>query len=390
MSGPLSGMKVIELGGIGPAPFAAMALSDAGADVIRIDREVDPAQQSDPVQMGRNLNVMNRGRRSIVVDLKRPDAAEFILTLVERADAVIEGFRPGVTERLGIGPEACAERNPRLVYGRVTGWGRVGPYAMAAGHDIDYIAMSGTLGAIGPAGGPPEPPLNLLGDFGGGGLLLAYGMTCALLEVARSGRGQTVDTAMVDGAAYLATYIHGMRAKGLWGDERGSNIYDGGAPFYNIYETSDARYVAVGAVEPQFFRELLELLGLLDRFEVGAPFPGDARRWADLHEALTEKFLTRTRDEWESLLAGTNACVSPVLSMDEAPKHEHLREWGTFVEYDGIIQPAPAPRFSRTPGAISRPAPLPGQGGLGALKDWGLEADQIEDLVASQVIGATE
>jgi alpha-methylacyl-CoA racemase len=387
MSGPLSGIKILELGGIGPGPFAAMALADAGADVIRIDREVDPNQPSDPVLMSRNMNVMNRGRRSITVDLKRPDAAEFILTLVDRADAIIEGFRPGVTERLGIGPDVCAERNPRLVYGRVTGWGRVGPYSMSAGHDIDYIALSGTLGAIGPAYGPPEPPLNLLGDFGGGGLLLAYGMTCALLEVARSGRGQTVDASMVDGAAYLATYIHGMRALGLWSDERGSNIHDGGAPFYDIYETSDHRYVAVGALEPQFFKELLELLGLSN---LGVSVLGDRSRWAALRDSLTEKFMSRTRDEWESVFAGTNACVAPVLSLGEAPKHEHLLECGTFVEYDGVIQPAPAPRFSRTPGAISRPAPLPGQGGLAALRDWGLEETQIHNLVANHVVGAKQ
>jgi alpha-methylacyl-CoA racemase len=385
VSGPLSGIKIIELAGIGPGPFAAMALADAGADVIRIDREVDPNQPSDPVLVARNMNVMNRGRRSIRVDLKRPGAAEFIMSLVERSDGLIEGFRPGVTERLGIGPEACAERNPRLVYGRVTGWGRTGPYSMAAGHDIDYIALSGTLGAIGPVDRPPEPPLNLLGDFGGGGLLLAYGMTCALLEVAKSGRGQTVDAAMIDGTAYLTTYIYGMRALGIWSDERGSNIHDGGAPFYDIYETSDHQFVAVGAIEPQFFQELLEIL---EMSELGVPIAGDRSRWPVLRDALIKKFKSRTRDEWESLFAGTNACVAPVLSLGEAPKHEHLREWGTFVEYDGVIQPAPAPRFSRTPGAISRPAPLPGQGGRAALADWGFDETEIESLVSDHVIGA--
>jgi len=387
MSGPLSGVRVIELAGIGPGPFAAMALADAGADIIRIDRVVNPNQSSDPVLMSRNMNVMNRGRRSITVDLKRDGAAEFILSLVERADGIIEGFRPGVAERLGIGPEVCAQRNSRLVYGRVTGWGRTGPYSMAAGHDIDYIALSGTLGAIGPADGPPEPPLNLLGDFGGGGLLLAFGMTCALLEATKSGRGQVVDTSMVDGAAYLATYIYGMRALGLWSDERGGNTLDGGAPFYDIYETSDHQYVAVGAIEPQFFGELLELLELSD---LGVPAPGDRSQWTVLHEALTEKFRTQTRDDWESLFAGTDACVTPVLSMGEAPKHEHLREWGTFVEHDGVIQPAPAPRFSRTPGAIKRAAHLPGQGGQAALRDWGLKETEIDKLVSNQVIGVRE
>jgi len=381
MSGPLTGVRIVELAGIGPAPFAAMALSDAGADIIRVDRPIETDGQTtlnDPVTAGRARNILNRGRRSVAADLSRPDGADFILKLVERADGFIEGFRPGVTERLGIGPEVCAERNPRLVYGRVTGWGREGPYALAAGHDIDYIALSGTLGTIGSADGPPVPPLNLLGDFGGGGLLLAYGMTCALLDVSRSGKGQVVDVAMVDGAAYLATYIHGLRALGLWSDERGTNILDGGAPFYQIYTTSDGRYLAIGAIEDRFFAELLDRIGLTD---LRVPAPGDRREWSDIHESLARQFGSRTRDEWERLLAGTDACVAPVLSMGEAPQHPHLRQRGTFVEVDGVVQPAPTPRFSRTPSSIQRPAPRPGQGGVRALQDWGLEDDEIQSLL---------
>jgi alpha-methylacyl-CoA racemase len=362
-----------------------MALADAGADIIRIDRIGRLDADSNPVATGRAKNLMNRGRRSIAIDLKRPESAEFLLRLVTRADGLIEGMRPGVTERLGIGPDECMKRNAQLIYGRVTGWGRHGPYAQAAGHDINYIALSGTLGAIGPIDRPPEPPLNLLGDFGGGGLLLAYGMTCAFLEERHSGLGQVVDVAMVDGAAYLATYIHGMRALGLWNNDRGTNILDGGAPFYQIYATKDGGYLAVGAIEERFFRELLDLVELT---EIGVPNAGDSREWANIHETLTKTFLSRTRDEWEKLFLGTDACVTPVLSMDEAPRHRQLRELATFVEYGGDVQPAPTPRFSRTPSSIDRGAPRAGQDGIPALRDWGLGNDEIHTLLGSGVVQA--
>lgn len=380
MSGPLHGLRIIEMAGIGPAPFAAMALADAGADVIRVDRPVslDADPTDDELLRGRSMNLMNRGRRSVKVDLKRKEATDFVLSLIERSDAIIEGFRPGVMERLGLGPETCLEHNPKLVYGRVTGWGRVGPYSQAAGHDINYIALSGTLDSIGTADGPPVPPMNLLGDFGGGGLLLAYGMTCALIEVAGSGQGQVVDVAMVDGAAYLATYIHGMRALGLWRDERGSNVLDGGAPNYQIYATSDDLFVAVGAIEKKFFAELLSLLGLSEQ-EI--PEPSDREQWNKIHDLLKVTFATRTRDEWEKFFAGTDACVAPVLSMGEASGHEHLRQQGTFIDFQGVVQPSPTPRFSRTPSSIQRAAPQPGQGGLNALRDWGFEDDELRAIV---------
>jgi alpha-methylacyl-CoA racemase len=386
VSGPLEGLKIIELAGIGPGPFAAMALSDAGADVLRIDRpEKSDSQADGPLAASRSKNVMNRGRRSITLDLKNPEAVEFVLQIAEHADGLIEGFRPGVTERLGIGPDDIAARNRRLVYGRVTGWGREGPYALTAGHDINYIALSGTLGAIGPADGKPVPPLNLLGDFGGGGLLLAYGMTCALYEASQSGQGQVVDVAMVDGAAYLATYIYGMRALDVWGDERESNVLDGGAPFYQVYKTSDGKFLAVGSIEEQFFLEMLRLVGLDDEHGL---LPGDRSQWQRLHELLTVRFASRTREQWERVFEGTDACVAPVLSMQEAPDHKHLREWGTFTNYDGTIQPSPTPRFSRTPSSIKRPPPRPGQGGMDALEDWGFERDAIGALVADGVFDA--
>ena len=385
MTGPLNGLKIVELGGIGPAPFATMALADAGADVIRIDRPYDEATQndlSDPLATGRAQNVMNRGRRSLVVDLKQAEAAEAILTLVEHADAIIEGFRPGVAERLGVGPESCAARNPRLIYGRVTGWGRSGPLAHIAGHDINYIALSGTLGAIGPSATPPVPPLNLLGDFTAG-ILLAYGVTCALFEAGKSGRGQIVDVAMVDGAAYLATYIHGLRALGLWNDERESNVLDGGAPFYRIYSTKDGGYLAVGAIEERFFVELLDLVGLgRQQF----PHPGDRAGWSALSDQLTDVFARRTRHEWEEIFAGSNACVAPVLSMGEATTNDHLVEWGTFIKVDGVVQPAPTPRFSRTPSSLHRTAPLPSEGGAEALQDWGLSDYEIKSLLECEAV----
>jgi alpha-methylacyl-CoA racemase len=374
--GPLAGIRVVELAGIGPGPFAAMLLADLGAEVLRVDRPASsrPAWPT----------VLARGRRSVVVDLKHPDGAGLVLDLVAAAAALVEGFRPGVAERLGIGPDACLARNPRLVYGRVTGWGQEGPWRRAAGHDIDYVAVAGALHPIGQAGGPPVPPLNLVGDFGGGGMLLALGVVAALLEAGRSGRGQVVDAAMVDGAALLTTQFHELLAAGLWREERGANLLDGGAPFYGVYETADGRHLAVGALEPQFFAELLRRLGL-DAGEL--PDQLDRDGWPVLRERLAGLFRTRTRDQWCELLAGTDACVAPVLGLGEAPTHPHNRARGTFIEVGGVTQPAPAPRFSRTPpGPPSPPAP-PGAHTDQALADWGVDPGELARLRAAGAIG---
>jgi alpha-methylacyl-CoA racemase len=374
--GPLAGIRVVELAGIGPGPFAAMLLADLGAEVLRVDRPASsrPAWPT----------VLARGRRSVVVDLKHPDGAGVVLDLVASAAALVEGFRPGVAERLGIGPDACLARNPRLVYGRVTGWGQEGPWRLAAGHDIDYVAVAGALHPIGQAGGPPVPPLNLVGDFGGGGMLLALGVVAALLEAGRSGRGQVVDAAMVDGAALLTAQFHELLAAGLWREERGANLLDGGAPFYGVYETADGRHLAVGALEPQFFAELLRRLGL-DAGDL--PDQLDRDGWPVLRERLAGLFRTRTRDQWCELLAGTDACVAPVLGLGEAPAHPHNRARGTFVEVGGVTQPAPAPRFSRTPpGPPSPPAP-PGAHTDQALADWGVDPGELARL---RTVGAIE
>jgi len=327
--------------------------------------------------------VLARGRRSVAVDLKHPDGAGVVLDLVAAADALVEGFRPGVAERLGIGPDACLARNPRLVYGRVTGWGQEGPWRLAAGHDIDYVALAGALHPIGQAGGPPVPPLNLVGDFGGGGMLLALGVVAALLETGRSGAGQVVDAAMVDGAALLTTQFHELLAAGLWREERGANLLDGGAPFYGVYETADGRHLAVGALEPQFYAELLRRLGL----DAG-DLPGQLDRdgWPLLRERLAALFRTRTREEWCELLAGTDACVAPVLGLGEAPAHPHNRARGTFADVGGVVQPAPAPRFSRTPCDPPSPAARPGEHTHQALTDWGVSPDEITRLRAAGAI----
>ena len=373
--GPLAGVRVVEVAGIGPGPFCAMVLADLGADVVRVDR---PGAALGPLPA-----LLLRGRRSVVVDLKHPEGAGVVLDLVASADALLEGFRPGVAERLGIGPDACLARNPRLVYGRVTGWGQQGPWRQAAGHDIDYIALAGALHPIGPAGGPPVPPLNLLGDYGGGGMLLAFGVVAALLEAASSGRGQVVDAAMVDGAALLSTAVHELRALGLWRDERGGNLLDGGAPFYGVYETADGGHLAVGALEPRFFAELLARLGL-DAAEL--PAQGDRDGWPALRERLAATFRTRTRDQWSELLAGTDACVAPVLSRAEAPDHPHNGARGTFVQVGGVTQPGPAPRFSRTPPAPPGPPPAPGQHTGEVLRDWGLDPDRVARLRAAGAV----
>ncbi len=351
-----------------------MMLADMGAEVLRIDR----ADRVSGVPSFPNLDLLNRGRRSVGIDLKNPDGVEALLSLVERADVLIEGFRPGVTERMGIGPDACLERNPRLVYGRMTGWGQDGPYAQAAGHDINYIALAGALEPLGRKGEKPYAPLNLVGDFGGGGMLLAFGIVCALVERQTSGTGQVVDAAMVDGSAVLMTMFHAFRAMGFWNDERGTNILDSGAWFYEVYETRDGKYVAVGAIEPQFCQQLLELTGLSDDPEL--PRQHDRTSWPAMKERLAEVFKTKTRDEWCEIMEGTDACFAPVLSMAEAPEHPHNRHRGTFVEVEGLVQPAPAPRFSRTPGAIQRPPAHPGQHTDEALADWGFDADRIAKL----------
>ncbi|MEZ5135329.1 MAG: CaiB/BaiF CoA-transferase family protein [Acidimicrobiales bacterium] len=375
MAGPLQGIKVLEIAGIGPGPFAAMLLADLGADVLRIDR-ADRVSATTPEWP--NLDVLNRGRRSVGIDLKSEAGVEALLELVEQADVLIEGFRPGVTERLGFGPDVCLARNERLVYGRMTGWGQDGPYAQAAGHDINYIALAGALESIGRAGEPPLPPLNLVGDFGGGGMFLVVGVLGALVERQRSGRGQVVDAAMVDGAAILMTMFHAFRAMGIWADERGTNLLDTGAHFYEVYETADAKFVSVGSIEPQFYAQLVELSGL--GADGDLPHQMDKGQWPALKERLAAIFKTKTRDEWCAVMEHTDVCFAPVLSMVEAPAHPHNVHRQTFVEVDGVTQPAPAPRFSRTPGEIQRPPAHPGQHTDEALADWGMPAERIAAL----------
>lgn len=379
--GPLAGLRVIEIAGQGPGPFAAMMFADMGAEVLRVDR-ADLAAPREEYEWPPDY-VLNRGRRSVAVDLKSPDGPEAVLRLVERADALIEGFRPGVAERLGIGPEVCLARNPRLVYGRVTGWGQDGPLAAAPGHDINYVALSGVLHAIGSRGGPPVPALNLLGDFGGGGMLLAFGVLCGLLEASRSGRGQVVDAAMLDGVALLGTMLFGMRQMGQWAEERGANLLDGGAPFFGVYETADGKWVSVGAMEPKFYSALLRALGL-DEEEL--PPQMDSESWPSVRERIAAIFRTRTREEWRRALDDAGVCFAPVLSPDEAPEHEHVRARGTFAEAHGVRQPAPAPRFSRTPGALGAPPPAPGEHTDEALLDWGFEPAEVARLRESGAI----
>ena len=377
--GPLSGVKIVEIAGIGPGPFAAMLLSDMGADVLRVDR----AQQVGTDFSAPNKEVLNRGRRSIGVDLKQPEGVETVMRLVEQADALIEGFRPGVAERLGIGPDACLARNPKLVFGRMTGWGQDGPYAQAAGHDINYIALAGALAHFGRAGGKPTPPINLVGDFGGGGMFLAFGVVCGILEARTSGTGQVIDAAMVDGSATLMTMMWGLRSIGFWEDALGTNVLDTGAPFYDTYETADGKFVSVGALEPQFYAELLTRTGLGDD---GLPAQMDKAGWPLMRERTTELFKTKTRDEWCEILEHSDACFAPVLPMGEAAEHPHLKERGTIVEEYGVQQPAPAPRFSRTPGAIQGPPAWPGQHTDAALADWGFTADELANLRATGAV----
>jgi len=371
--GPLEGVKVIEIAGIGPGPFAAMLLADMGADVVRVDRTQGVvADFSRP-----NKEVLNRGRRSVAIDLKHADGVETVLRMCEGADALIEGFRPGVAERLGIGPDACLARNPKLVFGRMTGWGQEGPYSQAAGHDINYIALAGALAHFGRADQKPTPPINIVGDFGGGGMFLAFGVVCGILEAGRSGQGQVVDAAMVDGSAILMTMMWGLRALGVWDDERGVNALDTGAPYYDTYETSDGKFVSVGALEPQFYAELIERLGLAGE---DLPQQQDRAGWPVLRDRFTEVFKSKTRDEWCAVLEHSDACFAPVLTMGEAGDHPQLQARSTIVAPDGTPQPAPAPRFSRTPGSIRRPAAWPGQHTDETLADWGFTADELAKL----------
>ena len=365
--GPLSGIRVVEFQGIGPGPFTAMLLSDMGADVIRIDRKGG--------RVPHKTEVTYRGRPAVALDLKKPEAVETALKLIEKADALIEGFRPGVMERLGVGPDVCLKRNPRLVYGRMTGWGQTGPLSQAAGHDINYIALTGALHGIGRAGEKPVPPLNLVGDFGGGALYLAFGIVCGLVEAKKSGKGQVVDAAMTDGAASLMAMFFGMNASGVWQDERGVNLLDSGAYFYDTYETKDGKWIALGSLEPQFYREMLEKTGITD-----PEFAHQMNRhaWPVRREKLATVIRAKTRDEWDAIMLGSDVCYAPVLSLAEAPKHPHNAARKTFVEIDGITQPAPAPRFSRTPPEV--------QGGpqghsTRALEAWGFSAADIAALV---------
>jgi alpha-methylacyl-CoA racemase len=382
MPGPLHGFKLVELGGIGAGPFAGMMLSDMGAERLRVDR-VGWATTQDP---SLSVSPVGRGCRTIGVDLKQPGGADVVLRLVERADALIESFRPGVTERLGLGPDECLKRNQRLVYGRMTGWGQDGPYAHNAGHDINYVALSGTLSMIGRYGEAPIAPLNLVGDHGGGGLLLAYGVVCALLEASLSGSGQVVDAAMVDGSAMLGASIHGLRAAGVW-KERGTNLIDGGAPYYEVYETADGRYISLGAIEPHFYELMIRLTGLADDVDRRGPLAdqNDRKSWPLMKERLTALVKSKTRDEWCALLEGTDACFAPVLELDEAAKHPHNLHRQTFIEIDGVLQARPAPRFSRSHADVPQRRP-PDEDVIAIMSAWGFDADEVTNLRYAGVV----
>lgn len=377
-TGPLAGLRVIELAGAAPAPFGAMLLADLGADVVRVDRAVPGSDGPTPAVTVMADDILGRGRRTIAVDMKSPAAIKLLLGMVEKADVLIEGYRPGVMERLGLGPDVCLERNPALVYARMTGWGQEGPMAQAAGHDINYIALAGVLAVTGTTD-KPMPPANLLGDFGGGGMLLALGVLAALFERSGSGRGQVIDAAMVDGAALLSTFLHGLLRSGDWREERGVNLLDGGCPYYDTYETSDGGWVSVGTVEPKFYAELLDRLGL----DLDPRKQNDTTRWPEVRKVFEETFRSKSRADWDELLGTTDACFAPVLSMTEAADHPHNVARETFVEIGGVRQPAPAPRFSRTPAA--KPS-APGRkrvDGTTPLADWGIDGAVIEAAVGA-------
>jgi alpha-methylacyl-CoA racemase len=384
MAGPLSGYRVIELAGIGPAPFAGMMLADMGADVIRVERA--QAVRS-PMPDTPNFDVLQRGRRNIAVDLKHADGVATLLDLVGTADGLIEGFRPGVMERLGIGPEVCLQRNPKLVFGRMTGWGQTGPYANAAGHDINYISLAGALAHFGRAGEAPVPPLNMVGDFGGGGMLLAFGVVCALLEAQRSGAGQVVDAAMVDGTAILMSMFWGMRSVGFFDETRpGTNLLDTGAHFYDVYRCADDTFISIGSIEPQFYAELLRLTGLDSDPAFAKQM--DKASWPELKQRLADLFATKPRAEWCALMETTDVCFAPVLTMSDAAAHPHNVERGTFIELAGTTQPAPAPRFSRTVAQVTTPPAHPGQHTVEVLRDCGFDDGRIDQLIASRAVVA--
>ena len=368
--GPLTGIKVVEMAGIGPGPFCAMMLSDMGAEVIRVDRLAHKG-------IGHRANVLNRGRRSIAVDLKNPDGVAAVQQLIDGADVVIEGFRPGVMERLGLGPDTCLARNPRIIFGRMTGWGQSGPLAPAAGHDINYISIGGALGAMGYSDRPPAPPLNLVGDFGGGAMYLLAGVLAALVERGNSGQGQVIDAAMTDGTASLLSPFYGMMAMGMWTKERMDNRLDGGAHYYGSYACADGKFISIGSIEPQFYALLLELCEIDDP-EFAKQ--NDKQHWASLRSKLEALFATQTRDHWCALLEGTDVCFAPVLDLQEAPNHPHNVARQSFVEIDGVTQPAPAPRFSRTPTSVQAPAAMAGEHSEEILSDWGFAANEISAL----------
>lgn len=381
MAGPLRGVRILEIAGIGPGPFAAMMLADMGAEVVRVDR----VQAVRDGATGPHWDVMLRGRRNVALDLKHADGVETLLSLVERADAVIEGFRPGVMERLGVGPEVCLARNPKLVFGRMTGWGQEGPYANSAGHDINYIALAGALAHFGRAGEPPTPPLNMVGDFGGGGMLLAYGVVCALLEAQRSGEGQVVDAAMVDGSAVLMSMFWAFKNVGMFDEHaRGTNLLDTGAHFYDVFECADGEWVSIGSIEPQFYTLLLEKTGLSGDSELANQM--DRAQWPQLKRKLAEVFITKTRSQWNEIMEGTDVCYAPVLRMSEAAQHPHNVARNTFIEVAGVTQPAPAPRYSRTATDLPTAPAHAGQHTRTVLADWGVDAARIDTLIASGAI----
>jgi alpha-methylacyl-CoA racemase len=379
--GTLSGYKIVEFAGIGPAPMCAMLLADMGAEVLRIDRAEDAALG---ISLDAKYSLLSRGRKSVAIDLKRPEGVAAALKLIEKADALLEGFRPKVMERLGLGPDECLKRNPRLIYARMTGWGQEGPLAHAAGHDINYIALSGVLASIGRRGEAPVPPLNLVGDFGGGGLYLALGVVAGLLEAQKSGAGQVVDAAMVDGAASLLTAVYGMHASGMWSNNRGDNILDTGAHFYDVYETKDGEFISIGSIEAKFYAELLKLSGLEGQ---EMPRQMDRKAWPDLKEKFAALFKTKTRADWCKIMEGSDICFAPVLSMAEAPSHPHNKLRGTFIEVEGVVQPGPAPRFSRTPSKVQRPPAKPGEHTEEALSEWGFSPAELEKLRSAGAIG---
>lgn len=375
MSGPLSSVKIVEFAGIGPGPFCGMLFADMGADVVRIDRK--------GARGGAKSDISSRGKRSVAFDLKNPEAIEAVLKLLEGADALIEGFRPGVMERLGLGPDVVLKRNPKLVYGRMTGWGQTGPLALAAGHDLNYISITGAVGSMGKEGEKPPIPLNLVGDFGGGALYLAMGVCAALVEAGKSGKGQVIDAAMSDGAASLMTMFYGFKAAGIWSEKRYDNMLDGGAPFYDTYETRDGKYVGIGSIEPQFYALLREKAGLTDpEFD----HQHDKSKWPSQKAKLAAVLKTKTRDEWDAIMLGTDICYAPILSLDEAPKHAHNVARETFLTIDGVVQPAPAPRFSRTVSKVQGPVPQIGADNDAALADWGFDAAAVEKLKSSGAI----